>query len=636
MRAVLGAVRIVALVAAACGLFNFFHVQAARVPFDELGRALGSGLLVALTLLFLVGAAGVGIEQPGIRDAWRSAWQRMPGLGLPLLPLALLQVVPSSSTFTAAVFAGALALYGVTSGRNAFRGWPAGPTLGDALRPWEVSVLGFCALVAILYVRIGSRAVGNFQNDSAYYFGVAKHIARTGRLEEPIVWHFLRKPPHVPTAPFDYWGGLTSMLLVPFLVVFGRTQHVANIIMAVLSAGGVAIFATLVVVYRVVRTRLLAGALVVGFALLPAVSTYRFDTESIPLYDFLLLVALLLAFQKRWAWSSVCAALLYQVRPDGAIIALFIWLWALWASRGAGLRRVALVQLAVLVATIALGAGALGVHAEAVRLKDQMDLYVWGARPHVDLLTGRLSPRNIDARVAEVVRTLLDIVPGSLALVGFAVVAGAAPLTRRARTTSVAYTMLWCLGLPCAVFVGVATGPMFVSMRTLHGLVPLVMLGSALAVESLVDRVQLWCGTRSWKQHSAAIVIVGVTVAAIVRPLSFYDDRAKARIGTAEQDLQSIDSQLGTAVVASNLPCYVIANTNASAISIPIDGSRAVEQAFDKYGVAWVIVVGGTRLLHSSAGLFARHARAWRIGHFQLEEVRHTPSLRLIRVTRRR
>jgi hypothetical protein len=44
---------------------------------------------------------------------------------------------------------------------------------------------------APLYLAIGFQVEEIAYNDGAYYYGVARHIALTGRFEEPIVWHFL-------------------------------------------------------------------------------------------------------------------------------------------------------------------------------------------------------------------------------------------------------------------------------------------------------------------------------------------------------------------------------------------------------------------------------------------------------------
>ena len=62
---------------------------------------------------------------------------------------------------------------------------------------------------AVLYLDRGLKAPAIWDNDGAYYYGVARHIARTGRLAEPIVWHFLAPPkdPNAPALVVGVWMG---------------------------------------------------------------------------------------------------------------------------------------------------------------------------------------------------------------------------------------------------------------------------------------------------------------------------------------------------------------------------------------------------------------------------------------------
>src|SRR5262249_39910485 len=119
----------------------------------------------------------------------------------------------------------------------------------------DYSALLFCACTTLWYVVVALDTHGNSDNDSAYYFGVARHIARTGRFEEPIVWHFLSHAPGLPHAPFDYWQGLAALVLVPALWLFGPTVKVALIVVALIDGIGLALLWYLIAIAAPIRYR---------------------------------------------------------------------------------------------------------------------------------------------------------------------------------------------------------------------------------------------------------------------------------------------------------------------------------------------------------------------------------------------
>src|SRR5712692_3957164 len=107
---------------------------------------------------------------------------------------------------------------------------------------WRRFLLVITLCLCAHYLAVGWVAVGNLDNDAAYYYGVARHIATTGRYEEPIIWQYLNPPATLIHRPFDYWQGLTALLLVPWLALFGATHHVALVTMAVISGLGLLAF----------------------------------------------------------------------------------------------------------------------------------------------------------------------------------------------------------------------------------------------------------------------------------------------------------------------------------------------------------------------------------------------------------
>ena len=71
--------------------------------------------------------------------------------------------------------------------------------------PWEIALLAVVAIIAVLYVVAAAKVTEISTNDGAYYYGVARHMSRTGRFEEPIVFHFMQPPPRIPRTPSYRW-----------------------------------------------------------------------------------------------------------------------------------------------------------------------------------------------------------------------------------------------------------------------------------------------------------------------------------------------------------------------------------------------------------------------------------------------
>ncbi len=626
--------QLVGTAAALLGVFGVLRQAPTSLPFGAASRSFAAA---AVTLTFFLAAASAPFCQvrlPGGPLAeWRAALRRAPAIGLSLAPLALLPLWhgPARAVVAIAAFAAYVAGAGQSTlkARRSSRGHPFGP--------WEVALLGFCVFITVVYVQIGLRARGNFQNDSAYYYGVARHIVLSGRFEEPIVWHFLRIPPHVPTAPFDYWGGLTSMVLVPVLWLFGPSQHVANTVMACISAASVLVFWYLVAVRRLVRSPIAGAVLVVAFALAPALADYRFDAESIPLFQLLVLSILVAAGRGRWVLASVLAALAYYARPTGVILALSVWAWALFESRRNGtLRRVAATQLVLAGVTFGYGlvefGSALGVARQAARLHNQMELYFFQGRPPMHLLHARLDHFYLVTRGGAVLQTLLQIVPGGSVLLLLAIAAGVTPWLAGSRSPSRERAIVWMLGLPLAVVVGFASGGVYVPWRTLHPMIPLVMLAGGLSLD-------FWLGwiwrrdARRPARAAAALLLLGVTGAATLRTVALYGDRELAPLRSAETALQTLDPVLGGQTVASNIPWYVIANTSSAAISIPHDGPRAIADAIRKYHVKWVLIAGRPTMMGKSAPIIKEMAKAnVTLGQYHLVRDSRARALQLFRV----
>jgi hypothetical protein len=199
---------------------------------------------------------------------------------------------------------------------------------------------------------IAARVRDIVYNDGAYYYGVARHMAMTGRFEEPIVWHFLHPPPNLIHAPFDYWGCMTSLLLVPGLLLFGATPETAFRSMSLISAAGQLAFWYLICFALPLRHRITQLIDLALFAFSPAMVIYRFQPESVAVSQLFLLLSLIAFSRQRSALAVLCAFGLLLARSDGLILFALIFLAVLLrrappnAAHAAGRIRPALVGLA--------------------------------------------------------------------------------------------------------------------------------------------------------------------------------------------------------------------------------------------------------------------------------------------------
>jgi 4-amino-4-deoxy-L-arabinose transferase-like glycosyltransferase len=72
--------------------------------------------------------------------------------------------------------------------------------------------------------------------DAAYYFDIADSIARGTGLTENFIWNYLSHPAGLPQPSNAYWMPLTSILVAPFLRLFGDSYRAAQVPMVLLSA----------------------------------------------------------------------------------------------------------------------------------------------------------------------------------------------------------------------------------------------------------------------------------------------------------------------------------------------------------------------------------------------------------------
>ena len=462
---------------------------------------------------------------------------------------------------------------------------------------WEAALLVVAVAVALHYLCTAADAQGNADNDAAYYFGVARHMLRSGRFEEPIVWHFLSRPEHVLHRPFDYWQGMTSLLLLPAMSLFGATHRVALVTMGALSAVTVLLFWYLIAVAAPFRRRIVQLVALLTFALSPALATYRFDTESIVVFHLFVLVVLIAFVRGRHRLCALGAFALVLTRSDGAIVCALVWAALLWRARTAGRLRpllTAMVATAAAYAVICLvsfGAPTPPGAARALLLPSRDALYQFGAPASLPRaqIVARFALAALEERAWVALNSLRTIafVPHQEIWAAFMLLPGAAALVGRARGIGLAAVILF-VASPVIAWAAPVT---FFHWRTLFTMLPLFVLVGAAGLDAVIERLLAWqsSGGRPRLRGVMASAASIAVLMPIMAPLQPYGTRA-AKLRGLETELAELDRALAGKPVMSSRPWQVIANTSSPAIMIPSDGEEAMKQAAEAYGANHLLV----------------------------------------------
>ncbi|RLB61660.1 MAG: hypothetical protein DRI90_10865 [Deltaproteobacteria bacterium] len=625
----------------------------------RLGLAAKVGLSAVVSIAMIGAAIGLLSQPPDDSASWwrqllrqlQSGATRGWPVALPLvalIPAALGASWPDRYGVIFLVFAAALFATVLARQRARTEGVGVGllSLAGHRLGLWQLALLVLTACVAFQYLWIGCHAEGNLQNDSAYYFGVARHMVVTGRFEEPVIWHFLAPPEAITHPPFDYWGGLTSLLLVPFLLVFGPTHGVALVVMSLVSAASLFAFWYLICVAHPPRHAVVQLMALVLFAYSPAMAQYRFDTESLPLYHLLLLLALIALVKGRHGWAIGLSFLLVLTRSDGivpwALIGTMAWVQVIKTTRPGdrqAWRVPALVTLAALVllaAKLLMREGDGQILLQVAGLSRQDELYF--VPPKAVSLAGLWAERftwpYVTARLGAAIDTLRGaglVEPADLWLL-LAVLPGLPWFRKRSGFES----LVWLLCFGGAAFTSLAAPGVFVSWRSLHPQIPTLVLAGMYGADVCLVASHRWLRRQP---GSPMRMMVGTAAVYAVMALLFtqwapYGERNLARDRAAEVQLQQFDDTFAGEPVASNLACYVIANTRSPAVSIPPNGEAAIEQVLRKYRIRWLAISppygwmrGSLKPLNSIIG---GHKQT--IGSVGVERVHRSKKLTLFRV----
>ena len=503
------------------------------------------------------------------------------------------------------VASAALAVWGAR--RSSDEDGPQAATLS----PWSGALLVTATCLCIAYVVVGTTATGSTDNDPAYYYGVARHIILSHRYEEPIVWHFLVKPPHLLHRPFDYWSGLASISLLPFFWLFGTTHRVAGAAMGLVSGLSVIAFAYLIGVAAPLRSRVVQVVSLLLFAFSPALMRFRFDVETIPFVHLWMILSLIALARRCPEWAVVFAFVMFWSRSEDVVLAALISAVALIVAAGESAPRRRIGQ------TLLSGAICGGVYvlyhlwmfgtplpagtAVGSGLTDYMALYRWtDVPPATWTLKERLLPEYLAGRARVALSNLQELTyfvnyPVWLALL---LVRGWCWPRDRSNVEGIS----WLLLLGGALAISLANPTMFAWQRSLHALLPVFVLAGAYGAEAIfealahVPRFRFPPAAPAWLvRHLPAFLLAVV----MIRPLKMsLEPGAPLAFGA---DMATLDATLSGGITMSPRPWSVIAETRSPSIYVPENGEAAIDGALRRYQVRWLLLVGDECLGESQA-----------------------------------
>jgi hypothetical protein len=598
----------------------------------------------------LIAACAALLAPPAPADR-RAGWRRAVPVyvALALLPIASLLPAPGQR------WGIALLLLLAALWLSALRSPPSAAGAGVLLRStdanpsrlWTLFLLALAVAVGVTYIAIGTQTREIAQNDGAYYYGIARHMALSGRFEEPLVWHFLHPPDTLVHPPFDYWGCLTALLLVPSLWLFGAAPETAFVTMSAISAVALIAFWYLICVVLPLRywmTQLLALVL---FAFSPMMLEYRFQPESITVAQLAILLALVAFARRRFLVAIVFAFGVLLARGDGLILfgltcAAVLLAQARDADTPPSRYWASLGTIFLCVATYVgwswLSFGTLTPPAPRALpfLAEYWQVFDFGPapeRPWSELLH-RFDWPYIRSRfeLLRISLPLLWFTPEPTAWLALTAIPALALFRRRPPVE----VLIWVLAVVGFLTVVWVAGPGFYIGRTPATFTPLFILAGSLGVDAVLARLDSWSAAGRAPARPLLATVVAFCLCAFfltrLPALAVSHTAVKPRWRTSVGEL---DAMLGGEPVASNRRWYVIAYTGSPAVSVPYNGEAAIEAALRRYGARWVVLFGrppaaGGESRRFLQALASGSKRA--IGALRLERVPAPASLSVFRI----
>jgi len=553
----------------------------------------------AVGILVLGVLFGISGQQPG------SPLLRLErALGLlwpPALPLVSLVVLPYELRFVALAMSALLAVV--------FVGRDTCAQLVDS-RAWRWALMGFAACAALAFIAIGRALPGSYDNDAAYYFGMARHLVLTHRWEEPLVWQFLTRAPQLTHAPFDYWHGFSALSLVPAMAVFGPTHLVAGTVMGVVSGASVLLFAYLISCAAPLESPVVQLLALLLFIWSPAVVTYRFDVDTVGFVHLWLLAALVALAKRRLAWAAAFACFTFLWRAESITLTILLSSSALYLALVEPRCKAQLSRVLLVLATLALSY--VGYHwfvfgtpappgaLVASNLSDGLAPYYWQSQTATLPLSQRFTPEYIAGRVQVAGDTLSQagFFPYQALWFGCALLAAKQIGSRRRGLDAISR---------CLLFVGAAvialTNPaVFASWRSLHTLLPVLVLAGAYGAESLLSALS---GLIERATHSPLLARGCTACISACTALGLFHPLDLSVVHPAEpafvKELAALEATFAGEPVMTARSWFVLAYTNAPAVGLPFNGEQAIESVLRRYAVKWLVIVNGENTLGSAS-----------------------------------
>jgi hypothetical protein len=196
-------------------------------------------------------------------------------------------------------------------------------------------------LSLIFRVALAAWASQPWYFDAAYYFDVAKNLARGHGFTEDFIFMYLTPAKSVVHPSNLYWMPLTSIIIAPFLALFGISWHIAQIPILLLSIP-LPLF-TYWIGWDIFQSRRYALAMAI-FTLIGGYTYPLFfaATDSLALYSWVSLLALVGMYQGwrghpwRFVLTGIAIGLAHLTRADGILllpVACLVWLCSQKKSR---------------------------------------------------------------------------------------------------------------------------------------------------------------------------------------------------------------------------------------------------------------------------------------------------------------
>ncbi len=478
-------------------------------------------------------------------------------------------------------------------------------TLGGALRAGRAltstrAFAGFTFVLAlgicVSYLVVGAGLLGSTNNDAAYYFGVARHIAESGRFEEPIVWNFVVRPASVTHTPFDYWPAWPSLVLVPVFELFGSSGRVLGLTSAAVSSLSVLLFWYLISVARPLRSAWLQITSLLLFAYSPALWAYRFDAETVPWTHVFILAASIALVRRRAALCAVFSFAIFLARPDTLALTIVFWACAgVCAFKDQRLRSWLLACTLSLSAYAAFQFCLFGSPTPpgarlAPWLLEPLELYRYrAAGPLLSSLAERMSAAYFEARATAGFEALRSgqFVPYYHLWLLCGLAGGAWALLRSDACAVAAW-----LALPLGVLVPSWLSPsVFAFWRTLHPLLPILLLSGVFTLDAaFVAAGERWRGLLVVRRLTPAFASAASCALALemlhgVQP--YLAPPAPPAYGAA---FSGLAAHLDDGAVMSQAPWFVLSSTRRPALLLPMNGADAVLAVLERYRPRWLIL----------------------------------------------